>query len=286
MSLSLSPQNIRCIAVGTLNYCCFYHEGDEGERANEINLSRFLCEACILSHFNCVKMLVKAGANVNEKDKYGRLPIVQSVYRGNVECMKFLLDNGAKINEFESNHNYGYYYSTGNALHNAIVYKRYDIVSFLLEKGADISAPDTKGNTPLHRIFLGNSHFNETAKLLIDNGADVNARNSKGETPLHIAVSQHQSKKAIKLLLESGADVNAKDSKGNTPLHKAAKYRAHVYGTTSAKAIECIQILLNSGAHLNDKNNKGKTPRYLAGNNAFCDEGIYNFLRDFQDLPE
>ena len=54
--------------------------------------------------------------------------------------------------------------------------------AWLIEKGADVNAPNRDGNGPLHgAAFLGNLNI---ARLLLDNEAKFNARSLKGETPL------------------------------------------------------------------------------------------------------
>ena len=57
-----------------------------------------------------------------------------------------------------------------------------EAAAWLLEKGADVNAPNRDGNGALHgAAFLGQL---EIAKLLLDNEAKVNARSQRGETPL------------------------------------------------------------------------------------------------------
>lgn len=61
----------------------------------------------------------------------------------------------------------------------------------------------------------------EVARWLVENGADISAADSYGETPLHHRAGHWQGR--IEILLELGADVHLTDSRGNTPLHDAAE---------------------------------------------------------------
>jgi len=75
-----------------------------------------------------------------------------------------------------------------------------------LEKGGDVNAYDSEGNTLLHfAVRSGNLEF---TKLLLDFGADIHARNYYGDTPLHWSV-QSKNLDVVKMLLEHGADPNA-----------------------------------------------------------------------------
>ena len=58
---------------------------------------------------------------------------------------------------------------------------------------------------------------------LLDKGADVNAVKADGVTPLHIA-AQRGNIGIAALLLNHGAKINATDSKGWTPLDRAEKW--------------------------------------------------------------
>ena len=54
--------------------------------------------------------------------------------------------------------------------------------------------------------------------MLIDHGADLTAHNKYGKTPLHLA-SRNKQLDVIGMLIERGADVAARDEEGSTPLH-------------------------------------------------------------------
>ena len=98
---------------------------------------------------------------------------------------------------------------------------RADYIRVLISEGADVSAKDDEGMTPL---MLGEWAANapEIFTLLIEAGAYVNAMDDKGKTPLMHAVGPwipfSKTNLVVTLLIEAGADVNAKDNDGKTAL--------------------------------------------------------------------
>ena len=62
-----------------------------------------------------------------------------------------------------------------------------DIVSLLLDAGADLDIVDSLGNTPLHNAVLYWPSTQQTVDLLLARGADVTLKNNEGSTPFHMA---------------------------------------------------------------------------------------------------
>jgi len=96
----------------------------------------------------------------------------------------------------------------------------YEIVKYLVEKGADVNIPSSNSFqvAPIHSATAISNY--DIIKLLIKNGADVNAKQQSGVIPLHSAAHNGQSE-IIKLLIDHGADVNAKTTDNKTPLDMA-----------------------------------------------------------------
>jgi hypothetical protein len=101
-----------------------------------------------------------------------------------------------------------------------------EVISYLIDAGADPNAIDKSGVAPLHRAVRTRS--TGAVSALIDNGADPLLMNKSGSTPLHLAVqntgksnsgseaAKEEQGRIIVLLLERGASPTDVDAKGKT----------------------------------------------------------------------
>jgi cytohesin len=93
-----------------------------------------------------------------------------------------------------------------------------DLVRFLIEHGADATARDESGSTPLIQASFGGDA--DLVRILIEHGADAAAQDMFGSTPLHrLSRSGDENVDLVRFLIEHGADVTAQDKDGLTPLH-------------------------------------------------------------------
>ena len=126
-----------------------------------------------------------------------------------------------------------------SALFWAVYHEEADMVSLLLNAGAEANVQNRYGLTPLiQSAITGNG---EIISMLLDAGADANARTLQGDTALMNA-AKAGTVDGVRALIEAGADVEAKDTYGfQTPLMWAA----------SANQAEIVRILAENGADVN-----------------------------------
>jgi ankyrin repeat protein len=192
--------------------------------------------------------------------------------RADTEIVSLILDKNAPVNARNR--------EGDTSLHLAVRLREQKSGELLLSRGADIFAPNAKGESPLYLSFpradgnasnlrrwmltpqtlsardgLGNTALHYAAQwqfdpwipLLIQLGSNTEAANATGETPLFTAVKCN-APSTIKTLVSSGANLHDRDSLGNTCLHAAVRWNA--FG--SAEALIDLGIDVDSHA-LNGK---------------------------------
>jgi ankyrin repeat protein len=120
-------------------------------------------------------------------------------------------------------------------LYRAIALKRTDEVRFLLERGADASAPGSEHESTLLLAVKKNEGDDTVCKMLIEAGADINA-GDKYESVLYWAVQKNRYELARDLIAR-GAHVIPKDGKRNP-----------IDSLYSDEQLTVAQLLIVSGA--------------------------------------
>lgn len=143
------------------------------------------------------------GANLTAATKQGMTPLHFAVKHGDMNIVRFLLDNGVDVNAKTNKGN--------TALHLSIV--AYGIL---------LGVPDMDSVGEKSNPIEVEAKVIQVMKLLIAAGANVKAENNKGNRPIQLA-AQKGLQQCLTLLLDKGERADSKDSTGSTPLHTAAK---------------------------------------------------------------
>ena len=236
------------------------------------------------------RMLVAAGAALEQTDANGITPLLMAITNNHIDLARFLIDRGANVNVVD------WYGRTPlwaavearnmdvdnatfeNAVDRAPVL---ELIQVLLDRGADPNSR-TKETPPIRRQmlrvtgslswvdFTGQTPFLTASlsgdvtvmRLLLEYGADAHIPTVGGTTALMAAaginwvVDQTFDEgpkallEAVKLCWELGLDVNASNSMGLSAVHGAANRGSD----------DIIRFLVDKGARLDVKDKEGRTP--------------------------
>lgn len=113
----------------------------------------------------------------------------------------------------------GSYSGPAPTVHRSAADGRAESVSEAIDKNPQVvRAKDSSGYTPLHHAAIGG--HSEVVSVLLQKGAQINMTGKRGETALYLAASKGNTE-VVKLLAAQGADLDRASSDGKTPLHRA-----------------------------------------------------------------
>ncbi|KDQ07887.1 hypothetical protein BOTBODRAFT_38446 [Botryobasidium botryosum FD-172 SS1] len=146
-------------------------------------------------------------------------------------------------------------------LHTAVQEGDLLLVELLLRFGANVRAPDYKGEHPLHKVVaLTGPGAVPIIKALLVAGADVNAQNCEGDTTLSLAYWNNHPF-CVRALIRTGADPGISGSRGTpTPPFVVDLLR-------SSDGASVVAKVLATGIDVNAKDKNGDT---LLDRAAFC----------------
>ena len=169
---------------------------------------------------------------INAPNDQGICPIHYASFRGDVEIIKLLIENGADITKTTNRKlNVIHYCAQGNKPNSLMFFyfklKRENTNS--TEQYKLITDIDEGGSTPLHWAVysLAEDFLLYLIKLDIFKSEEerfnfLNQKDEQEYTPLHLCISSKSPRIAMKLL-QNGADPSLLDKKGQSPLDAAKK---------------------------------------------------------------
>lgn len=231
--------------------------------------------------------LIKAGANVNVRDREGRtaLHLTTGHWVPKAEAVKVLLAAGADVNARSR---------TGSTpLHETVGNRNLDTLKVLIEAKADVDARDESGNTPLSLAMEVGEPFVEVlviagarddgltelqraaqdgdvrrVRALIAEAVDVNERGPRRTTVVHVA-SEGGHTDILEALTLANAKVNVQDEQGMTPLHIAANAAVaerliaagaqvtSLYTAVAGGRADVVNVLIAHGAPIEGREGPG-----------------------------
>jgi len=249
---------------------------DKGIRAAIPGNMSPLMYAAREGHIETARLLLNAGARVDEVDKNDITPLFMAISNNHIDMAKFLIEKGANINARD------WYGRT--PLFAAVEMRNADMDYRSFEV---IQTPEDR------KVIL------DFIKMLLDKGVDPNIRVDEapplrswmyllggslawvdftGQTPFLLA-SLSGDVSTMRLLLEHGADPKIATYGGTTPLMAAAGVN-WVYNQTYTEGepalLDAVKLCLELGMDVNAANSMGLTPLMGAANRG--SDSIIQFL--------
>ena len=218
--------------------------------ASTVEINDLLFKATDKRCQDLARRLLKAGASLEARDRFGAKPLSHAAAAGQIELVALFLDHGAPIDARNLD--------GSTALFKAAESGRLEIVKLLVERGASVDLPGRSGVAPLSAAaFMGSAPIVE---FLIEKGADPNWMDGTQKTAIVYAVGR-AFPAVCTVLLAHGVDVNAKYGNDLTALMWAAGYSAEA-GVKDA--VDVMTLFIDRGARLDDQDNRGRTALMIA----------------------
>ncbi|XP_036405940.1 ankyrin repeat domain-containing protein 6b [Megalops cyprinoides] len=189
-------------------------------------------------HLEVVRILLKAGCDLDIQDDGDQTALHRAAVVGNSDVISALIQEGCAQDRQDKDGN--------TALHEVAWHGFSQSVKLLVKAGANVHAKNKAGNTALH-LACQNGHA-QSARLLLLGGSRPDSKNSVGDTSLHVA-ARYNHVGMIRILLGAFCSVNERNQAGDTPLHIAA----------SLNHKKTVRLLLEAGTDSAIKNNAGQT---------------------------
>ncbi|SPJ73238.1 uncharacterized protein FTOL_02968 [Fusarium torulosum] len=283
--------------------------GENSANSHEIGYTA-LQLACAKGSFECIKLLLEAGANPHIKNRENEdlVNILLRAEPGSEDCekaLKLLLSTPYSLTVDLSRY----------WLHSIHKKTSVNVMRLLTKSVSDLDVRDKEGYTPL-AVAVSKSN-KDVAKYLIEQGAKVNCFDPTYGSILHLAVSKGDLD-LVKLLLKSGADPEMVDTdygeslvytalgiEDSTKLYKTMRYlveeakvpvdrmggkfgyaiirAAHMTKAYPEVGTRMLKFLIRHKARLSVTDNQGRRAAHFACTSTSSD-GIKALIQGGEDM--
>lgn len=189
-------------------------------------------------------------------------PLGAAAQIDNLTLVKELICRGALVNDTECGSKYtplqlacGALDCRNDSFDEGLCPARFDVASYLLEKGADPNATGSKrGETPLRLALMSPNPNIQLIELLLESRADVNELTWGHRSILQVALSETShlgmhKQHVVEMLIDNGAEVNARWT--GDPERLSASAIEETCRLDNPDCINLVELLLDRGAELN-----------------------------------
>jgi hypothetical protein len=181
-----------------------------------------LAYAVEAGHEDMVAFLLSKGAQANHVDECGKTAVMMGCEKGHLNVVRLLVEH-TEGQGLELGNCYGM-----TALHCAAVWGHTEIVEYLVSQGANATARDVDGMTPLMDACM-EGRLGAARVLVPHVGVEgLQEQDKEGWTALHFA-SRSGHAEVMRFLLVSGANPRIRDTKGRTAAALAEEEDDEVY---------------------------------------------------------
>lgn len=279
----------------------------EGNDPTELNANAFdAVTYAILENapLETMKYLLSLEGNeVNKMTHDGRNYLLWAGYKGNVDLIKYLIEQGSDVQLIDDHGNNLLCFTANGGQQNTAVYdlilanglevtsttrsganallllspniKNKAVIDYFKQKGLDIHTKDNNGNGIFNYVTRkGNV---DLMKQLIEMGVDYQSSNKKGENTILVASQGSRGYtnplKVYQFLEGLGIEADIVSWEGKTPLHNIA---------SSAKDMIIVDYFITKGVNVNQVDKNGNTAFLNAakGNNLAMVEKLLPLIQD------
>lgn len=157
--------------------------------------------AALNGKLQTVKILLKAGANIEQKDAEGATALFYAAFNNNIDMMKLLMEAGAKINAKDKNNH--------TPLFTAAIRGNTEAIRLLAKAGADLEVERAVGVHGLGTALFWAVSMDkvDAVKALVEAGAEVNVYVKRSDATALAVAGSRGNMEIVVALLESGVEV-------------------------------------------------------------------------------